>query len=109
MMPPRCMTGDASRRYTSGVPQSHRAGSDCRAAVPFVAGGENLENKLGTGQFGREIVSRVIYGAYIDSSIGSAAALVESTPGVDARLAAGYYHASLDVDVHQALNPFARS
>jgi peptide/nickel transport system permease protein len=51
---------------------------------------------LGTDQLGRDILSRLIYGARISLSIGILTALISGTVGVSLGLIAGFYRGRLD-------------
>ncbi|RQD69147.1 MAG: ABC transporter permease [Halanaerobium sp. MSAO_Bac5] len=57
----------------------------------------SLENWFGTDDFGRDIFSRVLYGARIALGIGFAAVLVNATLGVTLGLLAGYYGGKADM------------
>lgn len=57
----------------------------------------SLDNWFGTDDFGRDIFSRVLYGARIALGIGFAAVLVNATLGVTLGLLAGYYGGKADM------------
>ena len=57
---------------------------------PFWAGG-SLENPLGTDANGRDIASRLVYGARYSLAISIGAALIGSTLGLITGLVAGYF------------------
>jgi peptide/nickel transport system permease protein len=56
----------------------------------------SAEAPLGTDQFGRDVWSRIVYGAQISLAIGMAASLLGALVGVTAGLAAGYYGGKVD-------------
>jgi len=83
---------------------------DERLRPPFWSGG-NLAHPLGTDQLGRDILSRLIYGARISMAVGLAAVLISGSLGVAAGVTAGFYGGLVDeglmrlVDLRLAL-PF---
>lgn len=83
---------------------------DERLRPPFWSGG-NLTHPLGTDQLGRDILSRLIYGARISMAVGFAAILISGSLGVAAGVMAGFYGGFVDeglmrlVDLRLAL-PF---
>jgi peptide/nickel transport system permease protein len=58
---------------------------------PVWSEGGTWDHPLGTDHFGRDMLSRVLYGARVSLIIGAAAALVGATIGVTAGVVAGYY------------------
>jgi peptide/nickel transport system permease protein len=52
---------------------------------------------LGTDQFGRDVWSRIVYGAQISLAIGMAASLLGALVGVTAGLVAGFYGGKVDI------------
>jgi peptide/nickel transport system permease protein len=54
------------------------------------------EAPLGTDQFGRDVWSRIVYGAQISLAIGTAASLIGGLVGVTAGLVAGFYGGKVD-------------
>ena len=83
---------------------------DKRLQPPFWSGG-SLTHPLGTDQVGRDILSRLIYGARISMAVGLAAVLISGSLGVTAGVMAGFYGGFVDeglmrlVDLRLAL-PF---
>jgi len=61
---------------------------------------------LGTDQLGRDVLSRVIYGARASILIGIGAAVVAALLGVPIGLAAGYLGRTVDLVVMQFINLF---
>lgn len=55
-----------------------------------------MQAPLGTDQFGRDVWSRIVYGARISLAIGTAAALLGALVGVTAGLVAGFYGGKID-------------
>jgi peptide/nickel transport system permease protein len=62
--------------------------------LPLPAGGAYL---LGTDNLGRDVLSRVVYGARVSLSVGIAAMLTATVIGVAVGLLAGYYGGKLDL------------
>lgn len=58
--------------------------------------GPSAEYPLGTDQYGRCILSRVIYGSRIALSVGVAAVIIETVIGVTLGMLAGYYGKKID-------------
>jgi ABC-type dipeptide/oligopeptide/nickel transport system permease subunit len=61
--------------------------------LPLPAGGGHL---LGTDSLGRDVLSRVVYGARVSMSVGIAAMLTATIIGVTVGLLAGFYGKKLD-------------
>ncbi|MCC7370544.1 MAG: ABC transporter permease [Chloroflexi bacterium] len=57
----------------------------------------SIQAPLGTDQFGRDVWSRIVYGAQISLAIGTTAALLGAVVGVSAGLAAGFYGGKVDI------------
>ena len=62
--------------------------------TPGAAGG--FPHLLGTDQLGRDLFTRLLYGARISLAVGFASVLVSGTVGVLLGLAAGYYRGAVD-------------
>ena len=56
----------------------------------------SMQAPLGTDQFGRDVWSRMVYGARISLMAGASASLLGALVGVAAGLAAGYYGGKVD-------------
>ena len=67
-----------------------------RLADPLTAGRRNAFFWLGTDGLGRDVLSRLLYGARISLLVGVAAILVGGTIGVVAGLVAGYFGGWID-------------
>ena len=66
---------------------------------PFWQARGSLDAPLGTDQFGRDVYSRILYGARISLSIGVLAALLGAAVGVTAGVLAGFYRGKVDMVV----------
>jgi ABC-type dipeptide/oligopeptide/nickel transport system permease subunit len=73
--------------------QQDLAGLD-EDGMPRPTGGQYL---LGTDNLGRDVLSRVVYGARVSLSVGIAAMLTATVIGVAVGLLAGFYGGKLDV------------
>ena len=69
----------------------------------FLAGGE-AQYLLGTDQLGRDLYSRIIYGARISLTIGLSAVLVSMIIGVLLGLVAGYFGGKIDAIIDFMVN-----
>ena len=68
---------------------------EARLAPPVWAGG-SLDHVFGTDQLGRDVLSRLMYGARVSIAIGVMAVLVSGVLGVTAGVVAGYYGGLVD-------------
>jgi peptide/nickel transport system permease protein len=66
---------------------------------PAWQAGGSRANPLGTDHLGRDVYSRLVYGARISLVIGVAAALIGAVFGVGAGLVAGYYGGRVDAAI----------
>lgn len=64
----------------------------------------SAEHYLGTDEFGRDIFSRIIYGARISLQIGFVAVFISLIVGVSVGLAAGYYGGWIDMVVMRIMD-----
>ena len=67
-----------------------------RLLPPLSTGTDGLLHLLGTDQLGRDILSRLIYGARISLMVGVSASLLAGTLGVLLGLLAGYFGDRVD-------------
>src|SRR5437773_8374556 len=68
---------------------------EARLAPPVWAGG-SLDHVFGTDQLGRDVLSRLMFGARVSMVIGVMAVLVSGVLGVAAGVAAGFYGGLVD-------------
>ncbi len=85
------MTGDITKRLT--CPVLTRCPSFMPGATP-VRG--TLDHPLGTDQLGRDIFSRIVYGARVSLIVGLAAVLLGAGFGSTLGLVSGYYGGRID-------------
>jgi peptide/nickel transport system permease protein len=71
---------------------------------PFWAGGSNPSHLLGTDVLGRDLLSRLIYGARVSMSVGFLSVALASGLGVLLGLLAGYYGKAVDSLISNAVN-----
>lgn len=67
-----------------------------RNKPPMTASDDGLPYLLGTDQLGRDLLSRLLYGARVSLAVGVASVLISGTFGVGLGLIAGYYRGLLD-------------
>jgi len=67
-----------------------------RLTPPVWVDGGSWAHPLGTDTLGRDVVSRLLYGARVSLSVGFAAVILAGTLGVALGLVAGYYGGRLD-------------
>src|SRR5918998_1287740 len=75
-----------------------------RLKPPFWSEGGSLTYPLGTDNVGRDILSRVIYGARVSLSVGFAAVLVGAIVGSLIGILAGYFGSWLDAILSWLIN-----
>jgi peptide/nickel transport system permease protein len=63
----------------------------------------SLANLLGTDQLGRDLLSRIIFGAQVSFFIGIAAVLVGAVIGLPSGILGGYYGGVLDIVVQRMI------
>jgi len=71
---------------------------------PFWAGGSDPSHLLGTDVLGRDLLSRLIYGARVSMSVGFLSVTLASGLGVLLGLLAGYYGKAVDSLISNAVN-----
>ena len=64
----------------------------------------SMENFLGTDEFGRDVFSRIIYGARISLQIGFVSVFISLILGVSLGLIAGYYGSWLDMLIMRVMD-----
>lgn len=67
-----------------------------RLRPPFWLDGGSIEHVLGTDQLGRDVLSRIIYGARASLSVGFGVVMLSGAIGGGLGLLAGYFGGSLD-------------
>jgi peptide/nickel transport system permease protein len=70
-----------------------------RLVPPFWLEGSDPAHLLGTDQLGRDLLSRLLYGARVSLSIGFAAMLMSAVIGVTLGVLAGYFGGSVDMAI----------
>ncbi len=75
-----------------------------RLIPPVWDAGGSWSHPLGTDPLGRDLLSRIIYGAQISISAGALAVLVAMTLGVLMGLLAGYYGGGVDTIISNLVN-----
>src|SRR5271168_2472762 len=70
-----------------------------RLATPFWMEGSDPAHLLGTDQLGRDLLSRLLYGARISLSIGFAAMLMSAAIGITLGILAGYFGGRVDTAI----------
>lgn len=67
----------------------------------------SAEHLLGTDNYGRDILSRIIYGARVSLSVGIVAEAIAVSIGVIVGVAAGYYGGKVDAILSRVIEVFA--
>ena len=75
-----------------------------RLAPPAWAEGGSLANLLGTDNLGRDILSRIIFGAQISLSVGAGAVVIGAVIGSSVGLLAGYFGGLVDAVLSFLIN-----
>jgi len=75
-----------------------------KLVLPFWAGGSDPSHLLGTDVLGRDLLSRLIYGARVSMSVGFLSVALASGLGVLLGLLAGYYGKAVDSLISNAVN-----
>ena len=81
--------------------------TDSYQDVNHVLKGPSFEHLLGTDEFGRDILSRIIYGARVSLSVGIIAESIAVTIGVIIGAFAGYYGGKVDMILSRIIETFA--
>jgi ABC-type dipeptide/oligopeptide/nickel transport system permease subunit len=90
-----CLAAPAlTRLHVLRAPDEQEAKGLNEDGLPLPAGGAYL---LGTDHLGRDVLSRVVYGARVSLSVGIAAMLTATVIGVSIGLLAGFYGGTVDV------------
>ncbi len=75
-----------------------------RLLPPVWHPGGSWERPLGTDALGRDVLSRIVYGARVSVSAGALAVVLSMTLGVTLGLLAGYYGGTIDAVVSNLVN-----
>ncbi len=81
--------------------------SDSYQDVENILKGPSSLHLLGTDEFGRDILSRIIYGARVSLSVGIIAEFIAVTIGVIIGAIAGYYGGKVDMVLSRIIEIFA--
>ncbi len=81
--------------------------SDDYQDVDNILKGPSATHLLGTDEFGRDILSRIIYGARVSLSVGIIAEFIAVTIGVIIGALAGYYGGKIDMLLSRIIEIFA--
>ncbi|HEU5323836.1 MAG TPA: ABC transporter permease [Methylomirabilota bacterium] len=81
----------------------YRQAVSARLAPPIWDGG-SWSHPLGTDPLGRDILSRIVYGARVSISAGALAVLLSMTLGVLMGLLAGYFRGAVDTLISNVVN-----
>jgi len=77
-----------------------------RLAPPVWEEGGGREHLLGTDQVGRDILSRLIYGARVSVAVGVSAVMLAGAVGVTLGVAAGYFRGWCDAAISRVIDTF---
>lgn len=75
--------------------------------LSYVNKGPSAEHLLGTDEFGRDILSRILYGTRVSLSVGIVAEAIAVTIGVVMGAVAGYYGGRTDAVISRLIEIFA--
>ena len=75
-----------------------------RLQPPFWHAGGSLDHPLGTDRVGRDVLSRIIYGARISLAVGVLAVVIATTIGVTLGVLAGFFAGRVDSAISALVN-----
>jgi peptide/nickel transport system permease protein len=86
-----CMAGVAAPLISTGAPASQHDVVATRFQPPFTTDHSGIFHPLGTDRFGRDVWTRLVYGARVSLVVGGVAVMLSVAIGLAVGAAAGYW------------------